>query len=70
MQPGTDSQGQTDLLKRAVIMIVLGVVLLLLGWLLAIKLLWILGIIVVIVGVVLFCAGSLGHNVGGRRNWW
>ena len=41
-----------------------------LGWLLAIHILWILGIIALVVGLILLVAGHAGHEVGGRRHWW
>lgn len=51
-------------------MIVLGLVLLILGFLFGIPILWTLGIIVLIVGVVLALLGSAGREVGGRRHWY
>lgn len=51
-------------------MIILGLLLLLLGWLLSIHLLWVLGIIVLVIGVVLLIAGQAGHAVGGRSHWY
>lgn len=51
-------------------MIVLGIILLLLGWLLSISILWTLGIVLVVIGVVLWILGSVGHAVGGRRHYW
>lgn len=51
-------------------MIVVGLVLLLLGLLLAVPILWTLGVIVLIVGVVLMLLGSTGRAVGGRRHYW
>ena len=51
-------------------MIVLGVVLLLLGFLLAIHVLWIIGLILLIVGAALWIMGSMGRTVGGRRHYF
>lgn len=51
-------------------MIVLGIVLLLLGALLSIPILWTIGIILVVVGAVLWILGSAGHAVGGRNHYW
>ncbi len=51
-------------------MIILGLVLLLLGFLLKISILWTIGIILVVVGAVLFLLGSSGRAVGGRRHYW
>ena len=51
-------------------MIILGIVLLVLGFLLGIYLLWILGIILLVLGLVLLLAGRSGHTYGGRSHWW
>ena len=51
-------------------MIILGLVLLLLGFILKISILWTIGIIVLIIGVVLFALGSTGRAVGGRRHYF
>jgi hypothetical protein len=50
--------------------IILGVILLVLGFILNIQLLWILGAILAVVGVVLFVMGSTGRAVGGRRHYF
>ena len=50
-------------------MIILGLVLLLLGFVLAIPLLWTIGVIVLIIGLVLLIAGRLGRQVGGAHYW-
>lgn len=51
-------------------MIVFGAILLLIGFLTGIAILWTLGIIVLVVGVVLWILGSVGHAVGGRRHYF
>lgn len=51
-------------------MIILGVILLLLGLLFKVSILWTIGIIVLIIGAVLFIVGSVGHPVAGRRHYW
>ncbi|MFI7000977.1 DUF6131 family protein [Nocardia sp. NPDC050175] len=51
-------------------MIVLGVILLIAGFLLSIPLLITVGVIVLIIGVVLMVAGMAGHAVGGRRHYY
>ena len=51
-------------------MISLGVLLLILGFLLDIGILWTLGIILLVVGVILFILGSMGRAVGGRAHYW
>lgn len=51
-------------------MIIIGLILLLLGFVLSIPLLWTLGIIVLIIGLVLLIAGQVGRQVGGRAHYW
>jgi uncharacterized membrane protein HdeD (DUF308 family) len=51
-------------------MIVLGVVLLLIGFLAKIAIIWTLGIVAIVVGAVLAIAGTAGHAIGGRRHYW
>ena len=51
-------------------MIILGLVLLLLGFLLKISILWTIGIVLIVVGAVLYLLGSTGRAVGGRRHWY
>ena len=51
-------------------MIILGVILLVLGFLLGISILWTLGIILVVIGVVLYLLGATGRAVGGRKHWF
>lgn len=51
-------------------MIVLGVILLIVGFITNIPILWTLGIIAIVVGAVLYIAGNAGHQVGGRPHWY
>ena len=51
-------------------MIVLGIILLIAGFLFKMSLLWTIGIILLIVGLVLMVAGRMGHAVGGRRHYY
>lgn len=51
-------------------MIVLGLILLVLGWLVPIHLLYILGIILVVIGVILELLPLTGHSIGNRRHYW
>lgn len=51
-------------------MIILGIVLLLLGFLLHINILWTIGIILLVVGAVLFLLGATGRAVGGRKHYY
>jgi hypothetical protein len=50
-------------------MIVLGVILLVLGWLLGLGLLYTIGGILLVVGIILLLLGGLDRPVAGRR-WW
>jgi len=52
------------------VMIIIGLILLLLGFFLAVPLLWTLGIIVLIIGLVLLVAGQAGRQIGGRPHYW
>ncbi|HEY7931016.1 MAG TPA: DUF6131 family protein [Acidimicrobiales bacterium] len=51
-------------------MITVGLLLLLIGFLAGIPILWSLGMIVLIVGLVLLVLGSMGRSVGGRRHYF
>jgi hypothetical protein len=51
-------------------MIVLGVILLLLGILLGIGILYTLGLVLIVIGVVLWVLGSMQRGVGGRRHYY
>ncbi|MET9414631.1 DUF6131 family protein [Streptomyces klenkii] len=51
-------------------MIVLGVILLVIGFLTGISILWTIGIIVLVIGAILWVLGAVGHEVGGRRHYW
>jgi Family of unknown function (DUF6131) len=51
-------------------MIILGVVLLVIGFLTGVAILWTLGIILVLIGLVLAVVGSTGRAVGGRRHYY
>jgi hypothetical protein len=51
-------------------MIVLGLILLILGFLAHIPILWTIGVVVLVIGVVLALLGMAGREVGGRRHWF
>jgi hypothetical protein len=51
-------------------MILFGVVLMIIGLLLSVPVLWSLGVIVLIIGLVLWLLGTLGHAVGGHRHYY
>lgn len=51
-------------------MIVLGVILLIIGFLAGIPVLWTIGIILVVIGVILALLGMAGREFAGRRYWY
>ncbi|BBX61176.1 hypothetical protein MSAS_03500 [Mycobacterium saskatchewanense] len=51
-------------------MIILGIILLIAGFVLKISILWTLGIILLVIGAVLAVLGSTGRAVGGRRHYF
>lgn len=51
-------------------MIIFGIVLLLLGMLTSIAILWSIGVLLIVVGAILWILGSAGRQVGGRRHYY
>ncbi len=51
-------------------MIILGIILLVVGFIAKISILWTIGIILIVVGAILFLLGSTGRAVGGRKHWF
>jgi hypothetical protein len=51
-------------------MVILGIILLIIGFIFAIPVLWAIGIVLVVIGAILFLLGSLGHAVLGRRHYY
>ena len=49
-------------------MIVLGVIFLIAGFVLAISILWTIGVILAVIGLALWVLGSMGHQVGSRAH--
>jgi hypothetical protein len=50
--------------------IILGIVLLILGFIFGVPILWTIGIILVVIGVVLYIAGRSGRQIGPRKNYY
>jgi hypothetical protein len=50
--------------------IILGIILLIIGFIAHIPIVWTIGIIVVVVGAILALLGMMGHAVGGRRHYF
>ena len=51
-------------------MIVLGIVLLVIGAIANIGILWVIGGILVVLGVIFWILGAMGRAVGGRTAWY
>jgi hypothetical protein len=51
-------------------MIILGVILLIVGFIAAIPILWTIGIILVVIGAIFALLGATGRAVGGRKMWY
>ncbi|WP_169816205.1 DUF6131 family protein [Nocardia miyunensis] len=51
-------------------MIVIGIILLVLGFIFSIPILWTLGIIALVIGAALALLGALGRPVAGRRHYY
>ena len=51
-------------------MIILGILLLIIGFVTGIAILWTIGIVVVVIGLILMLLGMAGHAVGGRRHYY
>jgi hypothetical protein len=51
-------------------MIILGIILLVVGFILALPILWTLGIILLVLGLIFELLGATGRAVGGRRHYY
>lgn len=51
-------------------MIVLGVILLVIGFIIGIPVLYTIGIVLAVIGVILAVLGGTGRKVGGRAHWY
>lgn len=51
-------------------MIALGIILLILGYVVGVPVLYTLGTLLLVIGVVLLILGSIGRPVAGRRYWF
>jgi type IV secretory pathway TrbD component len=56
--------------QERTVVIILGIILLVLGFVLSIPVLWTIGIILLVIGAILFVLGSAGRAVGGRKHWY
>jgi uncharacterized membrane protein HdeD (DUF308 family) len=51
-------------------LIILGIILLIIGFIANIAIVWTIGIIVLVVGIILAVLGMVGHAVGGRKHYF
>jgi hypothetical protein len=51
-------------------MIILGVILLILGLIFNVGILWTIGIILLVIGAILWILGSMGRAIGPRSHYW
>jgi hypothetical protein len=51
-------------------LIVLGAILLIIGFIAKISILWTIGIILLVIGAILAVVGATGRAVGGRKHWF
>jgi Family of unknown function (DUF6131) len=50
--------------------IILGLILLVIGFVVKIAILWTIGIVILLIGLILALLGGIGHAVGGRRHYF
>ena len=51
-------------------MIVPGIICLILGFVFGIAVLWTIGIVLVVIGLILWALGTAGHAIGPRAHYW
>jgi uncharacterized membrane protein HdeD (DUF308 family) len=51
-------------------MIILGLILLVIGFIAHIPILWTIGIVLIVVGAILAVLGATGRAIGGRKHWY
>jgi hypothetical protein len=50
--------------------IILGLILLVIGFIAQISILWTIGVILLVIGAILWVLGATGRAVGSRRHYW
>jgi uncharacterized membrane protein HdeD (DUF308 family) len=56
--------------QRENTVIVIGIILLIIGFVAQIAIIWTIGIVLLIVGAALAIAGAAGREIGGRKRWY
>jgi hypothetical protein len=68
--PAAGVPGEGHISEEGKAMIVLGLILLIIGFIAHIAILWSIGILLVLIGLVLVVLGAMGRAVGGRRHYY
>jgi Family of unknown function (DUF6131) len=68
--PPDSSRPSHSLLPEGFLVIILGVILLIVGFLVKIAIVWTIGIVVLAVGLLFALLGAAGRGIGGRRHYW
>lgn len=55
---------------EGITVIILGIILLFVGFVAKIAILWTIGIIILVIGAILLLLGATGRAVGGRKHWY
>jgi membrane-bound ClpP family serine protease len=61
---------RNDKRGKVVCVIILGIILLILGLIVGSSILWVIGLVLVLVGALLWLLGSMDRAIGGRRHWY
>jgi uncharacterized membrane protein HdeD (DUF308 family) len=67
--PGPEQRGW-QAWHQETVMIVLGIILLVIGFITNIAIIWTIGIILVVIGAILALMGVAGREIGGRQHWY
>jgi hypothetical protein len=51
-------------------MIILGIIIAVIGFVTGLEFLWLIGIVLIVIGLILWLLGSTGHAIGGRRHYF
>lgn len=70
MAGAQDQSKREHLYEIGAVMVVLGIILLVIGFVTGIAILWTIGIVLVAIGGILWLLGAMGHAVAGRKHYW
>lgn len=69
VQPWT-TRSHVDSPPKEPPLIVLGAILLIIGFIAGISILWTIGLVLIVAGAILAILGGTGRRVGGRAHWY